>query len=156
MGAWLLWLAVLAGAAAPGARAMDPKGSEGCRCVDPWTAEVLAQLPSLPNYVAAADGTGACVTGTDGFCYPVGTGASECRAWDAGTPVCTRPIEVGGPEPHCASSWCFVDASRCNRPREVTEVFAETPVLSGFSFSYETCGFLNDYTNRNVLVEELG
>jgi len=125
--------------AVPGAKARETFGEAGCRCVDPWAA-VEGSLSSSPQYDAEND----CVRGTDGFCYPTGYGASECRAWDDGQ-SCSDPER-------CSSKWCFVDPASCDRRHVGREIVSGSP----FEASYATCGDLPPGYAEDVAVALTG
>jgi len=148
----LLWAALVG---ATSGQSLDT-GVPGCSCVDPW-APVRGSLESLPQY----DAVNNCVNGTDGFCYPVGYGGGECRAWDDNLPPpCRAPPEFGPKPAYCTSDWCYVDPTACSAPSAPTAVFEGIPGLgggeTGFHYSYETCGFLNDYSSGSVLAAVRG
>ena len=134
--------------AVPGAKARETFGEAGCRCVDPWAA-VEGSLSSSPQYDAEND----CVRGTDGFCYPTGYGASECRAWDDGvTPPCAVDPALGGKASYCESYFCYVDRASCDLPGfQDSAIFKGYPGFEDFLYSYETCGFLNSYDDNHIL-----
>ena len=82
-------------------------------------------------------------------CVPLNYGASECRAWDNSTvnPSCLAPdgsvLDNGAPQ-WCSSRWCYVNASDCQRPMDPSDLFVD----SELSYSYETCGNLNEYSDE--------
>jgi len=74
----------------------------------------------------------------DGVCYPATYGTRGCRAYDASdSPECASATSAPA---WCASAWCWVNASTCERPYEPSELAA------GRHYSYATCGSLDRYS----------
>ena len=134
---------------------MRIQGAPECRCVNPWAIAAPAtiacdscgssegcQLLTVQRELHHTwDGEG--IDASLGqVCVPLDYGASLCEAWDSDSARCS-----GEPRPDwCSSRWCYVNASACERPNDVTEVLEATQ--AGLAYSYETCGNLNSYSQE--------
>ena len=142
------WQRALALLLAPTSLAQHPArttradgSSAACPCVDPWA-----------NSGAAGCNSGQ-VRGST-MCLPANYGAASCEAWDEQHPDCAGDDAPGW----CTTSWCYVDASNCDRPAndyDVTWATAAPAAGSGFSRaalvrSYETCGNVNTYEDDRL------
>lgn len=80
--------------------------------------------------------------------YPLSMGSS-CQAWDAGRhPSCTG----SNPPSWCASSWCLVDACKCNissTPKTSSYLVNSTYQGRTIYYSYATCGAQDSWTSSN-------
>lgn len=126
-------------------------GSPACECIDPWAQ----------NTSASVDESG-CRNATLGYrhlggphgidlCLPMTYGRSRCEAWDShvgGVCVDQRGTALASGAPDwCASKWCYVDASTCERPHQPTNIaFHDPDAPLNLAYSYETCGNLDTYT----------
>ena len=138
-----LWLL----AVVPSALAQVPDGHPGsteCACIDPFT-----------NHSMFADVSCALTRTSDGSnaCFGVTYGSQGCRKYDdvpqgataSNTTECTPRLDHT-PPPWCSAAWCWVDTSNCTRPKDTTSFFAGS-AWSGLTFSYETCGNVNEFSD---------
>ena len=143
--AFLWWLAALAlfQTALAQVPAGDP-GSTECTCINPFT-----------NTSQFSDVNCALTRTNDGSnaCFSINYGSQGCRSYDAvpegadasGTTECTPRLDHTPPA-WCSASWCWVDPNRCTRPKDTTAFFRGT-AWSGLTFSYETCGNVNEFSD---------
>ena len=85
-----------------------------------------------------------------GDCLPYDLG-STCQKWDARTFPCTGV----DPQPGwCRSEWCYVDSTDCVGTLAVQSQYVfrgrRVPASAGLSYSYGTCGFVDDYSVRKA------
>jgi hypothetical protein len=104
--------------------ATNPPGNPHCPCDE--------QVP-------AGWANGSCALArADGSCIPATYGTRGCRPYDAAeASECTSADAPAW----CASSWCWVNSTACERPHEASALAA------GRHFSYATCGFLDRYSD---------
>eukprot|EP01052_Picozoa_sp_SAG31_P008336 SAG31_NODE_419_length_15872_cov_21.857985_5_plen_279_part_00 len=144
---WVLWATMLPGLAISQyvAREQNQPGGSGspaCPCIDPWVDIGVSTLQCRNvTYMGRHE------------CIPLNYGASSCHAWDdnlgpcaedAGADISSRIAAGLG---FCASAWCYVDAAHCERhPKRSTMSLNDGVADPGLSYSYETCGNLDDYS----------
>ena len=110
-------------------------GSTECACIDPFNHSAL-------------DGNCPLRRATDGVCYAApGYGGLGCRRYDLTSPTaeCTARLDHVPPL-WCDASWCWVDPRNCTRPKDTTHFFRGTP-YADLTFSYETCGNVNEFSD---------
>lgn len=119
-------------------------GNEECPCIDPWARGLQAD--------PGADGLGCSLIRTsDQHCYNSSYGSQGCQRydWDA-TPECARATVK---EPWCNALWCFVDGTQCRRAFRPSVFFVNKTISSPLGkqllvFSYNTCGYVNSFTEE--------
>ena len=128
------------------------RGSPACECVDPWAGAAPQGLAGpCRNATLGTQHRGGIMNDVR-LCLPQNYGASYCRPWDED--VVNECVGAdgtaldSGPPDWCGSSWCYVNASTCQRPHESTDMLWEEGAPAGLTFSYETCGNMDTYTNR--------
>ena len=123
-------------------------GASTCPCVDPY--------PYLYEVQRQNNGTlNECVFAKSGSCMPISYGSRGCQPYENTTdPQCADPsgVPYENRPPWCPMSWCYVDASNCNRKPAETAVFPDAYYQPGpestkqtLHYSYETCGFSNKF-----------
>lgn len=125
------------------ALAQGDGGATACPCINPFPNVSVFIDPNCPALKRTSDGV----------CFPAAYGSDGCRTYDgvvagtskSGTPECTPTLAKPAP-PWCEASWCWVDASNCERPYGSTSFFAGSP-HSSLTYSYETCGNINQFTD---------
>jgi hypothetical protein len=132
--------------AAPAIPEIDP-GDPECPCVDPWANR--SSLAQSGLYDEEAE----CVRAADGsVCLPLTYGTS-CAAWDDELlfPTCidSDGRKRRGRPSYCRREFCYVDREACDRDPEPTRLFA--PALAHLSYSYTTCGNLDEYTPKRYV-----
>ena len=113
---------------------------EDCPCTfDPWL-----NVSQLAVYNAVDD----CIETKDGDCVPTTFGLSICGTHDLDLEVngCVGELDDTSA---CNSEWCYVDPENCSLPsvRDLNFDVTEETLLFR---SYETCGFLSDYTRNKM------
>jgi hypothetical protein len=115
---------------------LEPIGSAAfadCPCIDPHRNASDLQL---------FDAGQNCLRLLTGDCVQLSYG-KECGMHDRNRPVCN----VSTAPTWCASHWCYVDPTNCLRPHRSSNDFSKT----GEYYSYETCGYLDDYSENPLL-----
>lgn len=136
-------------------RAAGTTGSAECPCVDPFALSGVdvgngtRASGSVRGSNAPGSPPGCALKGTDGTCFPETYGAGSCATHDSSLSTCTG----GSPPEWCADSWCFVDPLNCARPYDPSTYFPDARLGESvhspkLSYSYETCGHLNHFTDR--------
>eukprot|EP01047_Picozoa_sp_COSAG01_P034158 COSAG01_NODE_2552_length_7463_cov_644.066947_2_plen_1015_part_00 len=130
-----------------------PRGSPNCPCISPWAAPLPGDNRTRRDLLINRKHDFG-ITNQTRVRVPLDYGASVCRRWDNAShhPDCLRPDgrqhESGAPE-WCTARWCYVDASRCDRPHDQTDhAVAPADTVGVLHHSYETCGNLNAYTDE--------
>ena len=128
------------------------RGTADCACIDPWTSLAATSGSACRNYTDASTKLQICV--------PADYGAGRCAAHDVGlppdcglAPTTIRLVNTVGanrnPKEWCGKEWCYINASTCHRPHDLSGYAWDPATHHGdaLSYSYETCGNLNTYSD---------
>ena len=117
------------------------EGDPSCPCIDPWANG------DFETVATESSGNASCLLSRSGVCYGDEYGARGCRDYDlSATPDCFGL----SPPTWCSSYWCYVDRS-CAQTSEASTFFAHTTYGSGLlRYSYQTCGFEDDFTTEST------
>ena len=128
--------------------------SPACECIDPWSTRSAAaqQLPITGTLGARRQDV---LTAPPHSVFPATYGAQGCAAQDSQLDqVCVTcvnghscKVPPSGQPDWCASQWCYVNASTCERPFSYSDVNFDPEVEApdDLAYSYETCGNLDSY-----------
>lgn len=72
-------------------------------------------------------------------------GVGQRDVWNAACLAANGTMRDSGAPDWCGARWCYVDAETCQRPMDPSDVQPGS-AGSSLSYSYETCGNLNAYS----------